>query len=87
MARRRDSWLEMVRALGEAFFEVVRAELAVVRETVKAWGKSWGVALGIAALLLFVLFWVLGLLAVAVVHGLMAWRGLALWQAARSCWC
>ncbi len=82
MARRRDNWLEMIRALGEAFFDVVRAELAVVRETVKAWGKSWGIALGIVALLLFALFWTLGLVTVAVVHGLMVWRSLALWQSA-----
>ena len=82
MARRRDSWLEMARNLGEAFYAVVLAELEVVRETVKAWGKSWGIALAIAALVLFGLFWFLGLLTVAVVHGLMAWRDLVLWQAA-----
>lgn len=82
MARRRDSWLEMFRALGEAFVEVVRAELAVVEESAKAWGKSWGIVLAIVALLLFALFWTLGLVTAAVVHGLMVWCGLALWQAA-----
>ncbi len=82
MARRRDSWLEMFRDLGEAFFDVVRAELAVVQATAKAWGKSWGIAVGIVALLLFALFWTLGLLTTAAVHGLMVWRDLALWQAA-----
>ena len=81
MSRRRD-WVEIVRNLGEAFFGVVRAELAVVAESAKAWGKTWLVALAIAAVALVALFWFLGLLAVAVVHGVMVWRALALWQAA-----
>lgn len=81
MSRRRD-WMETIRALGEAFADVARAELAVVSETVKAWGKSWLIALAIVAAMLSGLFWSLGLLTVAVVHGLMRWRDLELWQAA-----
>lgn len=80
--RRRDSWIETFRALGDSFLDVLDAELAVVREGVKAWGKSWAFAAACFAVVLFFLFWLLGLVTVAAVHGLMVWQELDLWQAA-----
>lgn len=82
MSGRRESWIETFRALGEAFFEVLRAELALLLQSWKVWGRSWLIVALLAAAVLGLLFWLLGLLAVAVVHGFMVGLGLQLWQSA-----
>jgi len=80
--RQRESWLDLFRALGEALLDVLRAELAVVWEHWRIWGRNWLVAAALFAVVLFLTFWLSGLLVVAVVHGIMAGFDLELWQAA-----
>lgn len=82
MARQRDQWLDLFRALGEVFLGVLRAEIAVVVEQGKSWGRNCLIALVFFSSMIFLLFWFLGMLAVALVHALMAGLDLELWQAA-----
>jgi uncharacterized membrane protein YqjE len=82
--RRQDSWLDLFRELGQALLEVLRAELTVVWEHWRIWGRNWIVAAVLFVVVLFLTFWLSGLLVVALVHGVMAAFDLALWQAALS---
>lgn len=80
--RHRDGWLDVFRGLGEALLDVWRAEVDLLWEHWRAWGKNVAVAVALAAVVLFLSFWLSGLLAIAVVHGVMELWDLALWQAA-----
>lgn len=81
MTQRRASWGEVVRALGEAFVEVLKAEIAVLVEQWKEAGILAGLALALVGGVFFSMFWLLGLLVLAgvdVVRRLTEWQ---LWQA------
>lgn len=72
-------WTASLQALGGAFSELVRAELAVLGEDLSRSGRRLGGALLLLAVALFVFFWSVGLavyLAVEVVH-----RWLPRWSA------
>ena len=76
MKRRRESWLEVFRSLGEAFFEVLRAELGVLSEHWKRAGAHLAIVVGLFVTA-FGLLAVGGTLAiyttVALVHELTGW--------------
>lgn len=80
--KQQDGWLDLFRSLGEALLDVLRAELAVIWEYWRIWGRNWLVAAVLFVMVLFLTFWLSGLLVVALVHGVMAGFGLELWQAA-----
>jgi cytochrome c biogenesis protein CcdA len=64
-------WSASLQALGSAFSELVRAELAVLGDDFTRSGRRLGGALLLLAAALFVLFWAIGLtvyLAVEVAH-------------------
>ncbi len=61
---------------------MLRAELTVVWEHWRIWGRNWLVAAVLFAAVLFLTFWLSGLLVVALVHGVMDGFELELWQAA-----
>ena len=81
-AARQRGWLDLFRDLGEALLEVLRAELTVVWEHWRLTGRNWIVAGVLFAMVLFLTFWLSGLLVVALVHGVMDGLELELWQAA-----
>ena len=54
-------WRDSIQALGGAFSELVRAELAVLGEDFSRSGRRLGGALLLLASALFVLFWAIGL--------------------------
>ena len=82
MARQRESWGEVFRAAGDAFLDVLRAELAVVAEHWKESGLRVGVIAGLAGFSFFLLFWLAGLLTMGFVDLLRSLFSWQLWQAA-----
>ncbi len=78
----RGSWLDLFRTLGESLLDVLRAELAVIWEQWRVWGRNWLIAAVLFLVVLFLTFWLSGLLVVALVHGVMDAFELELWQAA-----
>ena len=83
MASGHDSWRDGFRALGESLFEVVRAELEVVGESLKRSGRWLGISLGLFAAAGFLILACLpALLILAAVAGLREGRGWPLWAAA-----
>lgn len=81
MGQRRASWGEVLRALGEAFIEVLRAEMAVLAEQWKVAGILLACALALAGGALFSVFWLLGLLVLAAVDLVRKVQEWQLWQA------
>ena len=83
MADARDSWFDIFRALGQAFVEVLKAELGVLGEQWKRWGTKAAIALGLSLLAaILVLVYLPGLLIFALIDGLHAAGGWPLWGAA-----
>lgn len=83
MATPRDSWFDIFRALGQAFFDVLRAEMDVLAEQWKRWGARAAIAAGLAALaLVLVIVYLPGLLIFALIDGLHTAGGWPLWGAA-----
>ena len=81
MTQRRASWGEVLRALGEAFVEVLRAEMALLAEQWKEAGMLVGIAVALGGAVFFSMFWLCGLLVLAgvdLVRRLTEWQ---LWQA------
>lgn len=82
MATSRDSWIEIFRALGQAFLDVVRAEVDLLAEQWKRWGAKAAIAAGLTALaLVLVLIYLPGLLIFALIEGLHSTTELSLWGA------
>ena len=72
-------WIKMFRSLGESLLEVLRAELATLKEDLTRSGRHLGVALGLLGVALIVLFWIVGLLITLLIAVLCIW--LKLWAA------
>ena len=83
MPKGRDSWRDSFRSVGVALLDVVRAELAVVGDSLKRSSRELGigVALAIGAAFLFVVC-VPALLILSAVAGLHSGLGWPLWGAA-----
>ncbi|HYU31653.1 MAG TPA: phage holin family protein [Thermoanaerobaculia bacterium] len=72
-------WIEMLRGLGEALLEVLRAEVATLQEDLSRSGRIAGGALALFGVALILLFWILGLLIFSLVAVAAIW--LPLWGA------
>lgn len=82
MSSRRESWTDIFRALGQAFFEVARAELEVLQEQWKRWGTKAGIAIALATVAAtLLLVYLPGLLTFALIDGLHAAFGWPWWGA------
>lgn len=83
MSDQRESWVDVFRALGEAFVDVVRAEIEVLAEQWKRWGTKAGIAVGLSILALVLLVVYLpGLLIFAAIDALHETAGWPLWGSA-----
>ena len=72
----------MLRTVGDAFFEVLRAEMAVLAERFKAAGFLAAGALALVGGVFFSIFWLLGLMVLAMVDLVRQTQEWQLWQAA-----
>jgi putative superfamily III holin-X len=73
-------WVELFRSLGESLLEVVRAELAALRQDLARSGRQFGVVVALFAAAAAVGFWLVGLLVFTLVAVVAIW--LPLWGAA-----
>lgn len=76
----RSRWLDLVRGVGRALLEVLRAELEALASDLRASGKRLSGAVALLAAAAFVLFWAVGVLAYAAIELLALW--LPRWGAA-----
>lgn len=81
MQERRSTWGEVFRSLGEAVFEVLRAEMAVLAEQWKEAGVVLAIALALGGTVFFSMFWLLGLAVLAAVDLVRKFQEWQLWQA------
>lgn len=76
------AWLELFRSLGQALIELIKAEVAEVREQVAASGKHLAIAVGLMLAAAMVAFWFFALLIYTAVEVLALW--LPRWGAAAT---
>lgn len=76
------SWLELLRALGQALGRLLQAEVAALSGDLKAAGRGLTQALVLFGICAFVVFWALGTLAYTLVEVAALW--LPRWGAAAS---
>jgi hypothetical protein len=73
-------WLQLVRSLGEALLEVLRAELAALQGDVQRSGRHLGIGLALLGGAAMLAFWAVGLVVFVLITLLALW--LPLWGAA-----
>ncbi|MEM7052834.1 MAG: phage holin family protein [Acidobacteriota bacterium] len=72
-------WIELFRGLGNALFDLLRAEIASLRSDLTKSGKSAGIAFGLLLAAAMFAFWTLGVLTYALVQVVAIW--VPLWAA------
>ena len=76
-----DDWVALLRAVGEAFFEVLKAEGDLVRRRIERSFRDLAIALALLFVTACLFFVFLGLVLFGLVHAIEHLTGLELWQA------